>query len=74
MVKTVIRRAADIRDGDEIVLRTPLAEENNDIALVLEKTMDEDDRVTLLVSVPVDAGLVTKPRPAELKDPFDAEG
>jgi len=68
MAQTVIRRGCEIKDGDEIVMRTPLVEENNDTAVVLEKTLAEDGSVTLLLNMPADAALVTKPRPAELTD------
>lgn len=72
MASTVTRTARDVRDGDELVIseysRTTVEE---DLALVLEKTLGEDDRVTLLISVPADMRLVTLPRPREEVDPFE---
>jgi hypothetical protein len=73
MPPTVIRRAGELRDGDEIVLRAPFVEENNDLATVVEKILNEDDSITLMVRLPHDAGLITLPRPNETKSgsPFD---
>lgn len=68
----VVRRAVDIRDGDEWLLRSPIMDEGDDVALVVEKTLDEDGRVTLMVSLPPDAALTTHARPSEMGDPFDA--
>jgi hypothetical protein len=71
---SVIRRATEIADGDEIVLRSPFTEENHDIGVVLEKTTDADDRVILTLVVPHDAALVTRPRPREQVTPFEHSG
>jgi hypothetical protein len=75
MPETVIRTGSEICDGDEIALRTPIRTDcDDDIAIVLEKTIGEDDRVVLVISVSPDAALVTRPRPREEVTPFEHGG
>jgi hypothetical protein len=69
MAKVVNRIAIEIQDGDEISLNHGPDEygEWDGGAMVLEKTIDENDRVVLVVSVNANEVVRTKPRPREEK-------
>lgn len=72
MAGMVDRHAAELQDGDEVVLlgRTLTFGKKNS-GLVLEKSLAEDGRVHLLLSVDPEADLVTSARPREEDTPFD---
>lgn len=77
MAKVVNRIAIEIQDGDEISLNHSPDQysEWTGAAVVLEKTLDENDRVVLVVSVDPSSTIRTKPRPREEQEQqtlFDA--
>jgi len=70
MATFVFRTAAEIQDGDEFVVASNEDQEHL-TAVVVEKSLDEDDNVTLLIKVSPDVELVTKLRPRETVTPFE---
>jgi hypothetical protein len=77
MAKTVTRAARDLQDGDELVFgeyASPASTVEEDLAIVVEKTLDEEGRVILMLSVAADCPVMTLPRPRELGDasPFSS--
>jgi hypothetical protein len=67
MAKVVTRIALELQDGDEISLNHSPDDYSDwsGNAIVLEKTIDENDRVVLVVSVDPKTAVRSKVRPRE---------
>lgn len=68
MADTVVRDAADLLDGDEIMLGE-FSLTKNSWGLVQEKTRDEDGNVVLVVVVEPETPVRTAVRPREQTQP-----